>query len=414
MRFTELDLSGPLQEAVRSQGYEETTPIQAEAIPHGLRGRDIVGCAQTGTGKTLAFLLPALQHLLQDETKTRNPRVLVLEPTRELAIQVSGEVQKLVARTPLRVVSVYGGSSMKKQTNRLRQGVDVVVATPGRLMDHMRRRNVDLRDVYIFVLDEADRMLDMGFFPDIKEIARHVPQERQTMLFSATMPPTILALARQFQRDPVRLEIDPAQPPEAIHQVLYPVPKHLKTDLLLAILKRLDVDSEQLEVSSMLVFTQTKQGADIVSQELHQAGISVACIHGDFRQRDRISALEGFRSGKHRVLVATNIAARGLDVEGISHVLNYDVPEQAEDYVHRVGRTARAEAQGDAITFVTLEDEPLIYRIEYLLGHKIERKTLPGFDYDVPTPSWAKPSAKALRRRASRSMSLADRWRSMT
>jgi ATP-dependent RNA helicase RhlE len=408
MRFFELDLSEPLLRAAGVQGYEETTPIQTEAIPPALAGRDIVGCAQTGTGKTLAFVLPALEYLLRDQAKTKakRPRVVILEPTRELVIQVTGEIQKLTEHTSLRVVSVYGGAGMKKQTNKLRRGFDIVVATPGRLMDHMRRRNVHFGDLRILVLDEADRMLDMGFLPDIKQIVGRMPRERQTMLFSATMPPTILALARQFQRDPLRIEIDAAQPPEAITQALYPVPKHLKTQLLLAILEEMDVDS-------MLVFTRTKQNADIVTRQLLQDKISVACIHGDFRQRDRISALEGFRSGKHRVLIATNIAARGLDVEGISHVLNYDVPEHPEVYVHRVGRTARAEADGNAITLVTPDDEPLIHRIEYLLGHKIERRTLPGFDYEVPAPSWAKPSAKALIQQARKSQSLADRWRSM-
>jgi ATP-dependent RNA helicase RhlE len=399
-------LSKSLQEAIAALGYQETTPIQAQGIPPALQRRDIVGCAQTGTGKTLAFVLPALEHLLRDQNKTKNPRVAVLEPTRELVIQVAGETQKLATRTSLRVASIYGGAGMRKQTDRLRRGVDVVVATPGRLMDHMRRGNVSLRDVQVLVLDEADRMLDMGFLPDIREIVRSMPRERQTMLFSATMPPTISALARQFQRDPVSIEIALATPPEAIHQALYPVPIHLKTRLLVAIL-------EQMEVDSMLVFTRTKQEADIVTRQLNQARISVACIHGDFKQRDRIAALEGFRSGKHRVLVATNIAARGLDVEGISHVINFDVPDHAEDYVHRVGRTARADATGDAITLVSPDDEPLIYRIEYLLGHKIERQTLPGFNYDVPAPSWAKPSAKMRMKQANQSMSLADRWRSM-
>ena len=406
MRFTELDFSQPLQKTIRGMGYEEMTPIQIQAIPPGLQKCDIVGCAQTGTGKTLAFLLPALDRLLRDQAKTRNPRVVVLEPTRELAIQVAGETQKLTARTSLRSVSVYGGAGMKKQTDKLRQGVDVVVATPGRLMDHMRRKNVNFSDLQILVLDEADRMLDMGFLPDIKQIISRMPRQRQTMLFSATIPPTISALARQFLRDPVSIEIDLAHPPEAIQQALYPVPKHLKIQLLVAMLA-------QKEISSMLVFTRTKQQADIVTRQLREARIATACIHGDFKQRDRISALEGFRSGKHRVLVATNIAARGLDVEGISHVINYDVPEHPEEYVHRIGRTARYDADGDAITLVTPDDEGLIYQIEYLLGRKIERKTLVGFDYDVPTPSWAKPSAQALLRRAAQSQSLADRWRSM-
>jgi ATP-dependent RNA helicase RhlE len=406
MRFTELDVSKPLQKAISALDYEETTPIQTQAIPPGLQGRDIVGCAQTGTGKTLAFLVPALDRLLRDRTKSKNPRVLILEPTRELVIQVAEETRKLAARTSLRSVSVYGGTRMKKQTKKLRRGVDIVIATPGRLMDHMRRKNVHFDDLQILVLDEADRMLDMGFFPDIQQIVRQTPRQRQTMLFSATIPPAISSLARQFQRDPVNIEIDMAQPPEAIQQALYPVPKHLKIQLLLAIL-------EQMDISSMLVFTRTKQDADVVARQLRQARIDVACIHGDFRQRERISALEGFRSGKHQVLVATNIAARGWDVEGISHVINYNVPEHPEDYVHRIGRTARAEAEGDAITLVTPDDEPLIYRIEHLLDRKIERKTLPGFDYDVPTPSWAKPSAEALMRRVTQSQSLADRWRSM-
>ena len=406
MRFTELDLSEPLQKAINALGYEETTPIQTQAIPPALQRCDIVGCAQTGTGKTLAFLLPALERLLRDPAKTKNPRVVVLEPTRELVIQVAGETRKLAGRTSLRSVPVYGGAGMRKQTEKLHRGVDVVVATPGRLMDHMRRKNVNFKHLQVLVLDEADRMLDMGFLPDIKQIISRMPRQRQTMLFSATMPPTISALARQFQRNPMSIEIDMARPPEAIQQALYPVPKHLKIQLLRAIL-------EQMEVNSMLVFTRTKQQADIVTRQLRQTRAAVACIHGDFNQRDRISALEGFRSGKHRILVATNIAARGLDVEGISHVINYDVPEHPEDYVHRIGRTARAEADGDAITLVTPDDEGLIHRIEYLLDRKIERKTLPGFDYDVPTPSWARPSAKALMQRTTQSQSLADRWRSM-
>ena len=406
MHFTELDLSKPLQQAISALGYEKTTPIQTQAIPPGLQRRDIVGCAQTGTGKTLAFVLPALEHLLREQARPANPRVAVLEPTRELVIQVAGETQKLAARTSLRIASVYGGAGMVRQTDKLLRGVDVVVATPGRLMDHMRRHNVDLRDVEILVLDEADRMLDMGFLPDIRQIISRMPRQRQTMLFSATIPPAISALARQFQHDPVSIVLDLAHPPEAIQQAIYPVPKHLKMPLLLAIL-------EQMDVSSMLVFTRTRQEADVVTRQLRQARIAVACIHGDFKQRERISALEGFRSGQHQVLVATNIAARGLDVEGISHVINYDVPEHPEDYVHRIGRTARAEAAGDAITLVTPDDEALIHRIEYLLGRKIERKTLPGFDYDVPTPSWARSSAKTLVQQAARSQSLVDRWRSM-
>jgi ATP-dependent RNA helicase RhlE len=406
MQFAELNLSTPLQKAVKAMGFEETTPIQAEAIPPGLEGRDIIGCAQTGTGKTAAFILPGLERLLRDHTKTRNPRIVVLTPTRELTLQVAGHAQELAAYTGLRTAAIYGGAGIREQQQTLRRGVDVIIATPGRLMDHMRRKNISFKDLQVLVLDEADRMLDMGFLPDIKQIIERMPRQRQTMLFSATMPPSVLALTRQFQHDPVSIEIDIASPPEAIRQVIYPVPKHLKTKLLMALL-------EQMEVDSMLVFTATKQEADIVTRQLSQANISVACIHGDFKQRERIAALEGFRSGKHQVLIATNIAARGLDVEGITHVINYDVPEHPEDYVHRIGRTARAEAEGDAISLVTPDDEPMVYRIEHLLGYKLERQSLAGFDYDVPTPSWAKPSAKSLMRQATQSQSLADRWRSM-
>ena len=406
MRFTELEIGQHLQQAVAAMGYEETTPIQAAAIPPGLQKSDILGCAQTGTGKTLAFLLPAMEHVLRNPSKDRHPQVLILEPTRELVIQVTKEARKLADHSALRVASVYGGTNMKRETDRLRRGVDIIVATPGRLQDHMRRRNVTLRHLQILVLDEADRMLDMGFLPDIKQIISRTPPERQTMLFSATIQPTISALARQFQRDPVAIEMDLAHPPEAIEQRLYPVPRHLKGNLLVAIL-------EDIDVTSMLIFTATKVEADIVTRLLVQNGIAVACIHGDFKQRDRESALEGFRSGKHQALVATNIAARGLDVEGISHVVNYDVPEHPEDYIHRIGRTARADATGDAITFVTPDDEPLIHRIEYLLGRKIDRRTLPDFNYDVPTPSWARPSAKALLREATKSQSVTNRWRSM-
>jgi len=406
MQFTEFDLSVSLQESIRAMGYEETTPIQTQAIPPGLQQRDVVGCAQTGTGKTLAFVLPALEHLLQQPTRPKSPRLLILEPTRELALQVTDETRRLAARTPLRVVAVYGGASIGAQTSVLRRGVDVVVATPGRLMDHMRRGNVRLDDVQILVLDEADRMLDMGFLPDIDYIVARMPRQRQTMLFSATMPPEIRALARDLQHDAVTVEVGPARPPEAIDQALYPVGKHLKLPLLLAVLKQRDVES-------MLVFTRTKREADIVTRQLRESHINVACIHGDFKQRDRVAALEGFRSGKYRVLVATNIAARGLDVEGISHVINYDVPDEAEMYIHRIGRTARYEAEGNAITLVTPDDEPLIDHIEYLLGRKIERKMLLGFDYDVPTPSWAKPSAQTIIRRATKGQSLAERWRSM-
>jgi ATP-dependent RNA helicase RhlE len=406
--FDALNLIEPLRRALRALNYSVPTPIQAQAIPLLLAGHDLMGSAQTGSGKTAAFALPILQKLEADR-RPRTPkaaRVLVLAPTRELAAQIHESFGDYGRFLGVKRAVVYGGVGKKPQIDAIAPGLDVLVATPGRLLDLYGERRVRLDAVEIFVLDEADRMLDMGFLPDIKEIVQHLPERRQTMLYSATMPPAIAALARQFLRDPVTLEIDVARPPEAIEQALFPVPRHLKVELLLAVLK-------QMDVSSMLVFTRTKQEADIVTQQLRQARIDVACIHGDFSQQKRIAALEGFRSGRYQVLIATNIAARGLDVEGISHVINYDVPDQPEDYVHRIGRTARADADGDAITLVTPDDEPLIHRIEYLLGYKIERRTLPGFDYDVPTPSWARPSTETLVRRATRSQSLADRWRSM-
>jgi len=407
MKFSDLTLSKPLQKAIAGQGYKEATPIQAQAIPPTLQGRDIIGCAQTGTGKTAAFLLPTLQQLIQNPVKTKHPRAIILVPTRELVMQVADEARKLAAQTSLRIVAVYGGSRMKPQIHKLRRGVDLIIATPGRLQDHMRRKNVSFKGLQILVLDEADRMLDMGFLPDIKQIVSRMPQKRQTLLFSATMSAPILNLTRQFQDDPVMIEVAMASPPKAIRQAIYPVPKHLKTQLLISLL-------EQMEVNSMLVFTATRQEADIVSKQLSRARISTACIHGDFKQRQRVAALEGFRKGKYQVLVATNIAARGLDVEGISHVINYDVPEHPEEYVHRIGRTARAKAEGDAISLVTPDDEAMVYRIEYLLGHKLTRKTLDGFDYDVPAPSWAKPSAKAIMRKQTQNRSFAERWRSMS
>ncbi|MEM7035238.1 MAG: DEAD/DEAH box helicase [Chloroflexota bacterium] len=407
MHFSSFSLSTSLQKSINAMGFEEATPIQAQAIPLILEGRDMIGCAQTGTGKTAAFLLPALEQLLQNPSKGKKPRVVILAPTRELVIQVADQARKLASRTSLRIASIYGGAKMKRQVDRLRKGVDVVVATPGRLQDHMRRKNIQFSDLEILVLDEADRMLDMGFLPDIEHIISKMPQERQTLMFSATMSDPIMSLTHQFQRNPEKIEISIARPPQAINQTLYPVHKHLKTPLLIALIQRLDV-------TSALIFSATKQTAEIINRKLTEAEVNVTCIHGDFKQRERVAALEGFRSGKFRVLVATNIAARGLDIEGISHVINYDVPTEPEEYIHRIGRTARADAKGNAITLVTPDDEALIHRIEYLLDRKVDRKTLPDFDYDVPIPSWAQPSAKTIMTQMTQSQSLADRWRSMS
>ena len=406
MKFNELDISEPLLRAIQAQGFSEPTAVQERAIPAALEGRDVLGTAQTGTGKTVAFLLPALEHLMESKS-TREPRMVVIAPTRELVVQIADEAQKLARYTNLRVTAVYGGSPMKREIEKLRRGVDLLVATPGRLMDHMRRGNVRFTRVELLVLDEADRMLDMGFLPDIKKIVQQMPSQRQTMLFSATMPQPIIGLAHRFLSDPVRVEINTARPPQAIEQVLYPVPKHLKLPLLTELLM-----SEPVE--SALVFTRTKQEADIITRQLREAELSVGEIHGDFSQKLRTKALERFRSGKIRILIATNVAARGLDIEGITHVINYDTPDEAENYVHRIGRTARVDADGVAWTLVTPEDEPLIGAIEYLLDEKIERRILSGFDYEVPMPDWAKPSAKTILKRIERKQGSIDRWKSLT
>ncbi len=403
INFTDFQLIDPLLRAVRKQGFENPTPVQEQAIPVVLQGRDVLATAQTGTGKTVAFLLPSMQRMLKGQG-SRKLRVLVLAPTRELVMQIAEEARSLSSFTRLRAVAIYGGAPIRRQEERLRRGVDLVVATPGRLMDHMQRGNVRFDDLQILVLDEADRMLDMGFLPDIDRILRSVPTKRQTMFFSATMPQAILSLSHRFLKDPVRIEIATARPPDAIRQQIYPVGRHLKRALLTALLKDNGVESA-------LVFTRTKRKADLLTRKLREAGLSVAVIHGDFRQQKRNQALQQFRSGKARILVATNVAARGLDIEGISHVINFDAPEEPDNYVHRIGRTARVDAHGIAWTLVTPEDEPLISAVEHLLGEKIERVFLPGFNYDVPTPDWARPSAKTIMRNSQRNKSSYSRWK---
>ncbi len=408
MSFDHLNLHEPLRRALRREGFEIPTPIQAQAIPPALEGQDVLGVAQTGTGKTAAYLLPSMQRMMDGRGKgAGSVRMVVLAPTRELALQIVDDGRRLARFTSLRLAIVYGGAPLRSQAEQLKRRVDILVATPGRLLDHLQRGHVRLDGVEILVLDEADRMLDMGFLPDIDAILRRTPRGRQTLLFSATMPPAIQSLSYQYMRRPARVEIDNARPPEALRQVLYPVPLHLKELLLIALLRG-------AEVESALVFTRTRQNADIVARKLREAGLSVALMHGDFGQKDRVRALEGFRAGRARVLVATNIAARGLDIDGISHVVNFDVPDEAEDYVHRIGRTARVEASGVAWTLVTPDDEPGIAAIEYLLGKQIERATLPGFDYNVPAPDWARPSAASLRRSIGGRQGAMRRWKTLT
>jgi|Deesub1362A_J573_1020465.scaffolds.fasta_scaffold02485_6 ATP-dependent RNA helicase RhlE len=403
--FNDFKLSEPLLRAVRKQGFDKPTPVQQRAITPVLEGRDALVTAQTGTGKTVAFLLPSFERMLRGH-KSKHPRMVVLAPTRELAMQIDQEARDLARYTPLRTAAIFGGASIGRQQERLQRGVDLVVATPGRLLDHMQRGNVRFEDLEILVLDEADRMLDMGFLPDIDRILRRMPTQRQTMFFSATMPQPILALSRRFLNDPARIEIATARPPDAIEQQIYPVGRHLKISLLTALLKA-------REVQSALVFTRTKRKADALTRKLRAAKFSVAVIHGGFTQSKRNQALRRFKSGQARILVATNVAARGLDIEGISHVINFDAPEDTDTYVHRIGRTARVDARGAAWTLVTPEDEVLISAVERLLGKKLQRAYLPGFNYDVPVPDWARPSAKTILKNAQRNRGAYARWKAL-
>ncbi len=384
--FAELGLDPILLNSVHGLGYEHPTAIQREGIPAVLGGRDLIATAQTGSGKTAAFLLPVINGLLkQTPGKTR---VLVLSPTRELAAQIEEVRRDLTAGTKLRGHAVYGGVGMDPQARALRHGVDIVVATPGRLLDHMSRKNVDFRHLQVLVLDEADRMFEMGFLPDVRRIVGALPRRRQTLLFSATMPREMEDLARQVCRDPVRISVSrPERPPETIKQSVYPVSEHLKMPLLIRLLERQDV-------TSALVFVRTKRRAERVAKQVGAQGFDVARIHGNRSQNQRQQALAGFKSGQHQVLVATDVAARGIDVEGISHVVNYDVPHVATDYLHRVGRTARMEAVGEAMTMVTREDSDKLRGIERALGGPIERVEVEGFDYGAPAPRASGPPRK--------------------
>lgn len=378
MQFKDFELEPRLQRNLQAMGFERPMPIQSAAIPPALKGYDILGSAETGTGKTAAFLLPLLQKLIA-LPRPRHPRALILVPTRELALQVADQARQLSHGLPLRVGTIYGGVGIGPQEQALRQGVDIVIATPGRLLDHITRRNIIFTSLKVLVLDEADRMLDIGFWPDIRRIVQLLPRERQTLLFSATLQP-MMKLAGEVTRQPVRVEVEKTVAPEAITQVLYPVPEHLKFKLLEHLL-------EDNTLESVLIFARTKHRADRVMRHLQRAQISAGVIHGNRSQNQRVAALEAFRHGQTRVLVATDIAARGIDVDGISHVVNYDVPMQPEDYVHRIGRTGRAEAVGQAYTLVTPLDAPLIQRIEKVLKQQLKRHKVAGLDYNVPPPS---------------------------
>jgi ATP-dependent RNA helicase RhlE len=382
MSFRALNLSPKILQAVNDAGYTEPTPIQVAAIPLVLEGHDVIGIAQTGTGKTAAFVLPILTKLADamQNGQRRGPRALVVAPTRELVVQIEENVRAYAKHVPLRMATVFGGVSERPQIEALRSGVDLVVATPGRLIDLMDQRAANLSGVQFLVLDEADRMLDMGFLPPIRRIVKALPEKRQTLMFSASLSREIEQLTHQFQHSPKIVEIGRrANPAETVTQFVYEVRPHLKPGLLLHLLADPKFDT-------VLVFTRTKHGADRIARRLESSGIKTGTIHSNRSQNQRLRALKDFKSGVVRVLVATDIAARGIDVDGISHVVNFDFPMHSEDYVHRIGRTGRAHAIGDAISFITPEDHGPLRSLERFIGRGIVRKRAEGFDYEAAGP----------------------------
>jgi ATP-dependent RNA helicase RhlE len=378
MLFKELGLSAELLRAVEKQGYNEATPIQQQAIPLVLQGRDVLAGAQTGTGKTAGFTLPVLQRLQQSpsDSRKRQPRVLVLTPTRELAAQVHDSVQDYGRYLPFRSAVIFGGVSINPQKQKLIRGVDIVVATPGRLLDHLQQGSIDLSRVEILVLDEADRMLDMGFIRDIRKILHVIPRQRQTLLFSATFSREIKALATDFLQQPAAIQVTPQNTAtELVSQIVYPVDKSRKRELLS---QKIGEENWQ----QVLVFTRTKHGANKLAEQLAKDGINSAAIHGNKSQGARTRALADFKAGAVRVLVATDIAARGIDIDKLPHVVNFELPNVPEDYVHRIGRTARAGREGHAVSLVCVDELKLLRDIEKMLGKNIEKINLPGYDVD--------------------------------
>jgi ATP-dependent RNA helicase RhlE len=375
--FSQYDLDPRILRGVQAAGYVSPTPIQLAALPLALEGRDLIGTAQTGTGKTAAFVLPLLQKLLG--SPRGRTRALIVTPTRELAEQIHVAIGLLGRETGLKSATVYGGVGMGPQEQALRRGVDIVVACPGRLLDHIDRGNARLDAVEVLVLDEGDQMFDMGFLPAVRRIVGQVPARRQTMLFSATFPAEVERLAASVLTRPERIMVDPVRAATTVSHTLYPVAQHLKVNLLAALLPKLGD-------GSVLVFARTRHRADRVARLLKRDGHAVAPLHGDRSQSQRQKALDGFRDGRVQILVATDLAGRGLDIDGISHVINMDIPATVEAYIHRIGRTGRAERTGDAFTFVTSEDDDMVRAIERAVGGRIPRETLAGFDYDVPAP----------------------------
>jgi ATP-dependent RNA helicase RhlE len=396
MEFTTFDFHHHVAAGVNAARYLTPTPIQAKAIPLVMQGHDIVGLAQTGTGKTAAFVLPILHRLMQGGR--RHIRALVIAPTRELAEQTHEAIGTLGCRTGLKGVAIYGGVGFNPQVDKLKRA-EIVVACPGRLLDHINQGTIDLSHLEVLVLDESDRMFDMGFLPDIRKIIKHLPTIHQTLLFSATMPEDILHLAREVTKAPVTVQVDTTGPADTVSHMLYPVNQHLKTPLLLELLRHTDTES-------VLIFTRTKHRAKRLGEQLEQAGYRAASLQGNLSQSRRQAVMNGFRNGTYQILVATDVAARGIDVTQISHVINYDMPDTSDAYTHRIGRTGRNTKTGDAFTFITSEDEDMVRSIERGLRAKIKRCTLSGFDYKKPAPSrdaeFARPPRQPQRRSASK------------
>ena len=377
MNFEQFSLDSRLMQGIKKAGYEKATPIQEAAIPAAIRGRDIIGTAQTGTGKTAAFVLPILNKLLEGPRHVS--RALIVTPTRELAEQIHDVVKELSAGTKLRSATIYGGVGPAPQVKALREGAEILIVCPGRFLDLVNQGQARLDKIEILVLDEADRMFDMGFLPDVKRIIKVLPTTRQTMLFSATFPGEVEFLATSTLKNPQKIAMGISRPAHTVTHALYPVPSHLKSQLLLALLKKTDTNS-------VLIFARTKYRAQKVAQQIERAGHKVTSLHGDRSQGQRQSALKGFKDGTHQIMVATDIAARGLDVESISHVINYDMPDTADAYIHRIGRTGRAQRTGDAFTLVTHEDNDMIRILERIMGSPLKRETLEDFDYTAPAP----------------------------
>ncbi|MGQ9548141.1 MAG: DEAD/DEAH box helicase [Roseiflexus sp.] len=378
MSFDSFRFHPQITAGIRDLGYHTPTPIQEQVIPHALNGRDVIGIAQTGTGKTAAFVLPILQRLMNGPRG--RVRAMIVTPTRELAEQIQGVIEALGKYTGLRSVTLYGGVGYQGQIQRLRRGVEIAVVCPGRLLDHLERGTLTLEHLEVLTLDEADQMFDMGFLPDVRRILRLAPAQRQTMLFSATMPDAIRTLAREALRDPQTIQIGRSAPVSTVTHAIYPVAEHLKTALLIELLRYADT-------GSVLIFTRTKHRAQHLSDTLARMGHRATALQGNMSQNRRQAALDGFRSGRYRILVATDIAARGIDVAHISHVINYDVPQTAEAYTHRIGRTGRATRTGDALTLVTRGDTAIVRAIERLIGEPLKRETVPGFDYHATAPT---------------------------